>query len=119
MARVAKRLHEQFHLPVIPQEELVMADPTLPYLEIAGGSRDGKSTMQWNTYEVAKFQANICKARNWKTVIVVVAPMHAGGYYHPENQTFTLRGPWRLFIREILCRYMFLFLGKMRMQRCG
>lgn len=128
MAIVAKELCLRYRLPVIPQEELVMAMPTLPCFAVAGGSNDGKSTKNWNIYEVAKFQANVCKANGWKKVVVVVVPLGAGralwcykklgldpilapmptsGYYHPDNQTFTLRGPIRLFIREFLCRLLF------------
>lgn len=135
MASVAKQLHELYGLPVIPQEELVMADPTLPYFDVAGGSKDGMSTKNWNTYEVAKFQANVCKTNGWRKVVVVVvplgsgralwcykklglepilAPMPSGGYYHPDNQTFTLRGPIRLFIREVLCRILFLKWGYLK-----
>lgn len=135
MASVAKKLHGQYGLPVIPQEELVMADPTLHYFDVAGGSKDGKSSKNWNTYEVAKFQANVCRANGWEKVIVVVAPLGAGralwcykklglepilapmphgGYYHPDNQTFTLRGPIRLFIREFLCRLLFLKWGYLK-----
>lgn len=73
MAAIAKQLHEKYRLPVIPQEELVMADPTLPYYDIAGGSKDGKSTVNWNTYEVAKLQANTCKKNGWKKMIVIVS----------------------------------------------
>lgn len=133
-AWIARRLWEKYGLPVIPQEEIAMADPELPCFEIAGGSPDGRSTFSWNTWEVAKVQADVCKKNGWDTAIVVVNPVGAGrtkwvyetlgfkpllvivpmydDYYQPDLVHFSLRKKWRAYVREFFCRLLFLFWGR-------
>ncbi|MES2087675.1 MAG: hypothetical protein V4467_01635 [Patescibacteria group bacterium] len=100
MANVTRLLHYQFpHLPIMPQEDVALADPTLPYYTVIGGLRDtrcfmatvakkhnttdggsatGASNMQWNTHAIARAQAEICKQNGWTRIIVVAFPIHWG-----------------------------------------
>ena len=121
-------------LPVIPQGEVVLAMPDLPgVVAVADGSPDGKSTLLWNTYTVAAFQAEICKQHGWRTVIVVTFDLHMGralwtyrslgldplpgpvigrGYTHRKLVHWGMRAKWRVFLRELALRHVFLLLGK-------
>ncbi len=132
LADVTRRLWEHYRLPILPQEEIAMADPTLPIHTRIGASLDGVSTMQWNTYVVAKWQARICLENGWKRVIVVAVPYHMGRacavyrkvglipfpvampaqekqYFLPELKMWALRTPLRAKSRELACRLLFLY----------
>jgi hypothetical protein len=139
MARSTRALHERFpHIPILPQEEVRIADPDLPYVGVAsiGDEREGKSSMSWNTYEVARIQAEYCRKHGLTRAIIVAHPFHMGrslwvyedlglttipapmlgktsDYYgeadlvHPSHRFAT-----SAFAREILCRTLFLLQGK-------
>lgn len=136
LARVTRKLWERYHLPILAQEEVAMADPTLPIHTRIGGSPDGLSRMQWNTYVVAKLQAKICQANGWERVIVVAISWHMGRAcavyrkiglmplptekpaeekrcFHPESMAKTLRTPLIAKTRELACRLLFLYKGWM------
>lgn len=135
LARVTRKLWERYRLPILPQEEISMADPALQIHTRIGTSPDGLSTMQWNTYAVAKWQARICRANDWKRVIVIAVPFHMGRacavcrkvgllplpaatpedrtIFHPESMAKTLRTPFLALPRELACRLLFLYKGWM------
>lgn len=136
LASVTRKLWERHRLPILPQEEIAMADQTLPIHTRIGASPDGLSTMQWNTYAVAKWQARVCLSNDWKRVIVVAFSWHMGRAcavyrkvgliplpaampaeaeekqcFHPESRDWTLRTPLRAKPRELACRLLFLYKG--------
>lgn len=140
MAKVTRKFHEKYpHLPILPQEEIPLADPDLPYHTIIGGSLDGCSTMEWNTHAIASWQAKICKENGWKKVIAIVFPLHQGravavyrkvglvpllapmppdlkAYMHPDlvpGGIVGIQTPARFATRELLCRILFLYKGWM------
>ena len=129
LAAVTRNLHDKYGLPILAQEEVPMAAPELPYAYIAGGSKDGKSTWSWNTYTIARLQARECDARGWHRVIVVTVPSHMfralrvyeklgleaipapmprRGYLHPKSVHWSARAEPLLYLRELLCRILFL-----------
>lgn len=85
LARVVRDLHRRFPLmPIIPQEPVALAAPDIPFAAVARppkGNVLGGSNRQWNTRTVARFQANICRENNWKTVAFVATP-----YSQPRTQ---------------------------------
>lgn len=135
LAQVTRALYTKYHLPVLPQEEVAMADPFLTiHTKIIAESPDGRSTLKWNTYFVAKRQAEICQVQGWKRVIVVAVPFHMGRavavyhkvglvplpakmplpaaqYFHSDILDPTLRFRTRATVRELLCRLLFLYKG--------
>lgn len=139
MAEVARTLHARLNLPILPQEDLSIADPTLPFHTVIGGSATGKSTLQWNTFVIAARQAEICRENGWLKVIVVAFPLHMGravavyrkaglipfaaampsnlkAYMHPDLVPGGLLGIQtvpRYALREFLVRLMFLKNGWM------
>lgn len=160
MAAATRRLHERFpYLPILPQEDVALADPELPYHSVIGGLKDsramanvrhkhathgggsatGASNMQWNTYVIARAQAEICKRNGWTRVIVVAFPLHWGraaaayrklgllplmvemppyldAYMHPDLVPDGLLGIQtvsKFKKRELLCRLLFKYKGWM------
>jgi hypothetical protein len=139
MACVTRALWEKYRLPILPQEEISMADPSLPCHTIISGSDDGRSNMKWNTRIIAERQAEICKKNGWTKVIVVAFPLHQGraravyrklgleplfaemparlkDYMHPNLVPGGIVGIQtipRFVVREFLCRILFLWKGWM------
>ncbi len=138
LAKITREFNEKYpHLPILPQEEIPLADPDLPYYTIIGGSLDGCSTMEWNTYAIASWQAKICKENGWKRVIVIAFPLHMGrttwvyeklgliplpakmplglkAYMDPNlvpSGVLGIQTPVRFAVRELLCRILFLYKG--------
>ena len=122
---------------VIAQEEVAYVYPgRFAFVARAPKScTDGRSTPEWNTYMVAVKQAEICLQYGWQTVLVVAAPVHMGralwvyerlgfralpapvhnarAYNHPDTVHWSTRGSllWT-YIRELMCRLLFLWQGK-------
>jgi hypothetical protein len=66
-----------FNKPVFPQEEVAWGLPKwVPVVGVAGGSETGGSTLEWNTYAVAKVQHDYCRKHDITRVIVVAHPLH-------------------------------------------
>lgn len=135
LAVVTRQMYERYPVAgILPQDEIALADPGLPYSFVARGRPDGRSTVSWNTYEVAKMQAAECFRRGWKKVIVVAFPMHMGRalwtyekigldplpapmpsgmkqYLHRNLVHWSHHGRLRIIIRELFCRLLFLVWG--------
>lgn len=119
-------------LPVIPQEEVWMADQYLPnVVGVAGGTLGKTSSVKRNTYSVAKFQAGICRQFGFDTIVVVTFDLHmrrametyrlfgleplAGpvvdkNYTHRNFIHWGMRTRWRAFCREFILRHISLVL---------
>jgi len=140
LAKVTRALYERYRLPVLPQEDVANADPSLPIQEKIcaknGETPDGLSTLTWNTHTVAARQAETCKAHGWKKVIVVAFPPHMGRavavyrkvglvplpakmppgtarYTCSQIKDPTLRFPIGAIAREFLARLLFFWKGWM------
>ena len=137
LARVAETLQKRLSLPLLVQEEISIALPELRCDLIVKSSSDGRSSATVNTYSVAKEQTLFCRKKGWKRVIVVVYPYHMGravwtyqrfgldaipawvpqrGYEHPKLVHWVCQGGairiCFMLLRELLCRILFLALGK-------
>lgn len=138
LAQAARDLQKRFSLPILAQEEVSLAAPDLQCELVVKSSADGRSTIQVNTFTVAKAQAEFCARKGWKRVIVVVVPYGRGralwvyerlglkavpapvaekGYEHPNLAHWTARGgrirSFFAIVRELLCRLLFLYKGWM------
>jgi len=112
-----------------------MAEPTLQCAGVAGGSSDGKSTLTWNTETVAAAQAKYCRTHRITHVVLVAFPFHMNRsrwtyeklgltvtpapvpkdmhlYVSPGLVHSSHRFVWTAFLREFLCRILFLLQGK-------
>jgi hypothetical protein len=127
--------------PIIPQQEVaLMVNGMMNYAAIACHPRNDpdhyKSSSEWNTDTVVKFQAGICRDHGWSRAIVVTTPLHrvrtamvmqrygleayfAPGfpwqhmYSDPDADTWGMRGSsWRFMISELGRRLYFLFTGR-------
>ena len=135
LAQVTRWLSEHYQLSVIPQEEVVMADPNLPCIEVVGGSPDGRSTPSWNTWTIAEIQAGICRREELRSVIVVADPAHMGRavwvyeaqglkalpapmprdmrrYIFRDAVHWSRRALWLIYFREFCARVLFLLQGR-------
>lgn len=132
MASVARQISTKYGLPLLIQEEMELADPSIQYVHISKDpNRSGFSTSSWNTYEIAKLQKEFCDEKGWKRVIVVAHPDHMmravavyqmlglkamaapmprrlRSYSFPGSFQFGLVG---FRIRETLCRFLFWYWG--------
>lgn len=141
LADVLRELHEKFpDKPIIPQEELSLAAPELPYFAIAKRPPSGvacHSNSAWNTEAVVSFQHDICEKHGWKKAAVVAMPDHQGRtvmvmerfgfvpivvpvpgpqeiYFNSDCFYFSQRGHrWRFLLREFLCRIYFLLSSRL------
>lgn len=129
MASLMRQLHLWYGLPILAQEEVAWAAPKLSYACVSEDpNRSGNSTASWNTWEVAKVQAEYCTKRGWKKVIVVAvpdhmlrslevyrklgleplaAPMHRRNYCSPSLTAWTCWHPWLFRLSEIGRRLLF------------
>lgn len=135
LACVAHLLHICYQLPILAQEEIALANPSLSYMiVIRRENNQGSSAISWNTHTVAKKQFEICKTNGWHSVIVVSAPDHMGRalkvyeklglkavpapmpteeYFEPNLTHWSHRRKWRFRMREFTARICFLFAGKL------
>lgn len=133
LAQVARGYQDKYHLPLLVQEELMMADPDLNVVSVAmDSSGDGASTLEWNTRQIAEFQVELCRKMGWQKVIVVALPDHMGrsvrvyeklgmlalvacmpkGRYLSQcHQQLLCRFPWLFRLRETGVRLLFWKLG--------
>lgn len=139
MARTTEHARFATGLDVFPQEEVAQAMEHRDLIVgIAGGSKDGRSTLKWDTYAVAKIQADYCRANNIRGVIVVAHPLHMGralwtyqklglyarparmpdkleAYQDPALVHVTHRHRWTIplfAVRELLVRILYVIQGK-------
>ncbi len=77
LAMMMTDLHLRFpDKPIIPQEPVALAAPDIAYFAIAKpptGNIFGSSNMAWNTRTVARFDADACRERGCKRVVLVAA----------------------------------------------
>jgi len=128
MASVARQISTKCGLPLLIQEEMELADPTIQYVHISKDpNRSGFSTLSWNTFEIVKLQKEFCDKKGWRRVVVVAHPDHMmracavyqklgleamaapmpkrlRSYSCPGSFQFGLVG---FRVRETLCRFLF------------
>lgn len=139
LAKVADDLSAKTGLKVFPQEEVAGAlSHKTPVAGIAGGSKDGASTLEWNTESVAKLQIEYCHEHKLTRVIVIAHPSHMNRalgvyrelgllaiaapvprkwapYQDPDLIHWWFRYRWMIPIawaRELLARVLFALNGK-------
>ena len=139
LAMVARQLHRKYpDTPIIPQEEVWLAEKSIPYFAVAhvpDGEPWDHSTPTWNTESVARFQAEICRKNGWIRAALIAVPVHQGraawtmeklglepivikmpgvtnDYCHNEAAYWSARAGWRVVVREFFCRLYFLFTGR-------
>lgn len=138
LASVVRDCYILFGTPVLPQEEVSWClTESVPQVGVANGSKDGRSTIGHNTYTVAVMQAEYCRGKGVKTVIVVAHPIHMnralwvyerlglralpasmpldyGKYQGPNLMHGSARCHWFVFwLREMfVARPLFLLQGK-------
>ncbi|MES2216175.1 MAG: hypothetical protein V4481_02670 [Patescibacteria group bacterium] len=78
LARIAAQMWKQNHAPIIPQEEVswVLKERNIPCAFVAGGSSDGRSTLAWDTWAVAKAHVGYCREMRIRRPILVAHPLH-------------------------------------------
>lgn len=134
-----RQLHRKYpDKPIIPQEEVWLAEKGIPYFAVAhvpDGEPWNRSTTTWNTESVARFQADICKEYGWTKAALIAVPCHQGraawtmeklgfkplvvatpgntcSYCHKDAAYWSARSGWRVIAREVACRLYFLFTGR-------
>lgn len=138
LADVTHALWQRLKIPVLPQIEVRFAEKLrrgtgFPAAFTADQTEDGKSTMSWNTYVVARLQKEWLEKNGIPLrAILVASPIHmgravwvyeklgftvfpafvpTGQYFDSRQDQWWLRCAAGVYVYEFLCRLLFLYKG--------
>lgn len=143
LADAVERIRKTYpDMPVLAQDVVahVLQQRGISCVSIAKPQEEsyGHSSFHWNTYTVALKQFELCKQKSWKRIALVAMPDHVvrsfmvynnvgfkdvrviavdpiqTHYHHPKCLYWSMRGDrWRFVLRELGCRLLFLFTGRL------
>lgn len=127
---VVRKIHKETGLPIIAQGELARCIPDLPL--IGSIPRQAESAHYIDTVVVTQIYKQICNENGWKRPILVsyhphlwrgimvaqkmgmevIIPEIRPRVYDPECSQWWMRSTWFNTPRELVCRLIWLFQGK-------
>jgi hypothetical protein len=130
LERVVRKLHDETGLPIIAQRELAQLITDLPL--VGNIPRQSESPAYLDTIDVCKIHKKVCEENGWKHPILVsyqphlwrgmmvarklgigvIVPEIKSGVYDKECGQRWMTTPWLNTPRELACRLLWLFQGK-------